>query len=86
MIAVQEQLEMFEAEKSALLNQALFAENSMASLASKYTQLLGHQNSKQKIHHLDKLKQDIFNLRKVIFSKSELFRLLVDTINSLYQC
>lgn len=83
---MQEQLEMFEAEKSALLNQALFAENSMASLASKYTQLLGHQNSKQKIHHLDKLKQDIFNLRKVIFSKSELFRLLVDTINSLYQC
>ena len=57
---------MFEAEKSALLNQALCAENSMASLASKYTQLLGHQNSKQKIHHLDKLKQDIFNLRKVI--------------------
>ena len=62
---LQEQLEMFEAEKSALLNQALCAENSMASLASKYTQLLGHQNSKQKIHHLDKLKQDIFNLRKV---------------------
>lgn len=65
-----EQLEMFEAEKSALLNQALFAENSMASLASKYTQLLGHQNSKQKIHHLDKLKQDIFNLRKELAEKN----------------
>jgi len=65
-----EQLEMFEAEKSALLNQALCAENSMASLASKYTQLLGHQNSKQKIHHLDKLKQDIFNLRKELAEKN----------------
>lgn len=59
-----EQLEMFEAEKNALYNQAQSAENTMASLASKYTQLLGHQNNKQKIHHLDKLKQDIFHLRK----------------------
>jgi len=65
-----DQLEMFEAEKSALLDQALFAENTMASLASKYTQLLGHQNSKQKIHHLDKLKQDIFNLRKELTEKN----------------
>ncbi len=55
---------MFEAEKNALYNQAQSAENTMASLASKYTQLLGHQNNKQKIHHLDKLKQDIFHLRK----------------------
>ena len=55
---------MFEAEKNALYNEKLSAENTMASLASKYAQLLGHQNNKQKIHHLDKLKQDIFNLRK----------------------
>ena len=61
---------MFEAEKKALLSQALFAENSMASLASKYTQLLGHQNSRQKIHHLEKLKQDIFNLRKELADKN----------------
>lgn len=66
----QDQLEMYEAEKKALLNQALFAENSMASLASKYTQLLGHQNSKQKIHHLEKLKQDIFYLRKELADKN----------------
>lgn len=65
-----EQLEMYETEKNALLNQALFAENSMVTLTSKYTQLLGHQNNKQKIHHLDKLKQDIFNLRKVNHSGS----------------
>ncbi|EFX71129.1 hypothetical protein DAPPUDRAFT_309226 [Daphnia pulex] len=65
-----DQLEMYEAEKKALLNQALFAENSMASLASKYTQLLGHQNSKQKIHHLEKLKQDIFYLRKELADKN----------------
>uniref|UniRef100_A0A0P6G4U3 Hyaluronan mediated motility receptor n=1 Tax=Daphnia magna TaxID=35525 RepID=A0A0P6G4U3_9CRUS len=65
-----DQLEMYEAEKKALLSQALFAESSMASLAAKYTQLLGHQNSKQKIHHLDKLKQDIFNLRKELAEKN----------------
>lgn len=56
---------MFEAEKKALLSQAQNAESTMAALAAKYTQLLGHTNSKQKIHHLDKLKQDIFQLRKV---------------------
>ncbi len=56
---------MYEAEKKALQSQAMTAESSMAALAAKYTQLLGHTNSKQKIHHLDKLKQDIFNLRKV---------------------
>ena len=56
---------MYEAEKNALLNQAHMAESTMASLATKYTQLLGHQNSRQKIHHLEKLKQDIFHLRKV---------------------
>ncbi len=61
---------MYEAEKKALLSQALFAENSMASLASKYAQLLGHQNSRQKIHHLEKLKQDIFNLRKELADKN----------------
>ena len=60
---------MFEAEKKALLSQALFAENSMASLASKYTQLLGHQNSRQKIHHLEKLKQDIFSATLMITEK-----------------
>ncbi|KAI9563651.1 hypothetical protein GHT06_011115 [Daphnia sinensis] len=65
-----DQLEMYEAEKKALLSQALFAESSMASLAAKYTQLLGHQNSKQKIHHLEKLKQDIFNLRKELAEKN----------------
>ena len=56
---------MYEAEKKALQSQAMTAESSMAALEAKYTQLLGHTNSKQKIHHLDKLKQDIFNLRKV---------------------
>ena len=56
---------MYEAEKNALLKQTHMAESTMASLATKYTQLLGHQNSRQKIHHLEKLKQDIFNLRKV---------------------
>lgn len=61
---------MYEAEKKALLSQAQNAESSMASLASKYTQLLGHQNSRQKIHHLEKLKQDIFNLRKELAEKN----------------
>lgn len=42
----------------------------MASLAAKYTQLLGHQNNKQKIHHLEKLKQDIFSLRKELAEKN----------------
>ena len=46
------ELEGSEAEKRALL--------------ANYTKLIGHQNTRQKINHLSKLKDDILELRKVI--------------------
>ena len=56
-------MELYEAKKED-------AESLMASWASRYAQLLGHQNGKQKIHHLEKLKEDIVNLRKELAEKN----------------
>lgn len=38
----------------------------MNKLASQYSSLLGHQNHKQKIHHVVKLKQDNVGLKTEI--------------------
>ena len=58
-----EQLENYECERNALVAQKKEAQGQVEDLASKYAQLLGHQNHKQKIHHLVKLKQDNLDLR-----------------------
>ena len=58
-----EQLENYEVERNALVAQKKEAQGQVEDLASKYAQLLGHQNHKQKIHHLVKLKQDNLDLR-----------------------
>jgi len=58
-----EQLENYEVERNALVAQKKEAQGQVEELSTKYAQLLGHQNHKQKIHHLVKLKQDNLDLR-----------------------
>merc|ERR1719357_1099391 len=61
-----EQLESFELEKNALLSRTEASQEEMNKLASQYSSLLGHQNHKQKIHHVVKLKQDNVGLKTEI--------------------
>lgn len=60
-----EQLEAFESERQALALRKEAAEGEVKELAERYAQVLGHQNHKQKIHHVVKLKEQILNLKKV---------------------
>lgn len=59
-----EQLEAFESERQALALQREAAEGEVKELAQRYAQVLGHQNHKQKIHHVVKLKEQILDLKK----------------------
>ena len=59
-----EQLESYELEKAALLNRNQEVQGEVKKLASQYGQLLGHQNHKQKIQHLVKLKQENVVMRE----------------------
>merc|ERR1719330_257902 len=61
-----EQLESYEMEKDALLTQKKEAQGQVQKLADRYTNLLGHQNHKQKIHHLVRLKQENLDMREEI--------------------
>jgi len=58
------QLDSFAAEKNFLLNRNNAAEAEVSDLSRKYAELLGHQNQKQKIRHVVKLKDEVMNLRK----------------------
>jgi len=58
------QLDSFAAEKNFLLNRNNAAEAEVSDLGRKYAELLGHQNQKQKIRHVVKLKDEVMNLRK----------------------
>ena len=53
-----EQLESFETERNALLAEKKEAQGQIKKLAMEYASLLGHQNHKQKINHLVRLKQE----------------------------
>ncbi|XP_066919701.1 hyaluronan-mediated motility receptor-like [Clytia hemisphaerica] len=57
------QLEQFEFEKQALLSENAFTQHEMNKLSEKYAQILGHQNNKQKIHHIRKLKEENLTLK-----------------------
>ncbi len=59
-----EQLEAYESEKSALLDQNKATVEDLKQLAAQHGKLLGHQNHKQKINHLVQLKTDNVNLRQ----------------------
>ncbi|KAB0374078.1 hypothetical protein FD755_014334 [Muntiacus reevesi] len=57
------QLDAFEAEKQALLNEHGAAQEQLNNLRDSYAKLLGHQNLKQKIKHVVKLKDENSNLK-----------------------
>ena len=59
-----EQLDSFEVEKAVLLEKNKEAEVEVKKLATQYGQLLGHQNHKQKIQHLVKLKEENIAMRE----------------------
>ncbi|XP_066833346.1 hyaluronan mediated motility receptor isoform X5 [Anser cygnoides] len=60
----QRQLDAFEAEKNALLNEHGAAQEELNKLSDAYAKLLGHQNQKQKIKHVMKLKEENTHLKQ----------------------
>ena len=64
-ILFQLQLDAFEAEKQALLNEHGAAQEQLNKLRDSYAKLLGHQNLKQKIKHVVKLKDENSQLKSV---------------------
>ncbi|NXU87866.1 HMMR protein, partial [Xiphorhynchus elegans] len=60
----QEQLDAFEAEKNALLQEHGAAWEEVNKLSDAYAKLLGHQNQKQKIKHVMKLKEENAHLKQ----------------------
>ncbi|XP_039631708.1 hyaluronan mediated motility receptor [Polypterus senegalus] len=62
----QQQLDAFEAERKALLNENGAAQEEMNKLSDAYAKLLGHQNQKQKIKHVVKLKEENLHLKQEI--------------------
>lgn len=62
---LQEQLNGFAAERDALLNESGANQEELNKLADAYAHLLGHQNQKQKIKHVMKLKDENVSLKQV---------------------
>ncbi|XP_058533624.1 hyaluronan mediated motility receptor isoform X2 [Ochotona princeps] len=62
----QEQLDAFEAEKQALLSEHGAAQEQLNKLRDSYAKLLGHQNLKQKIKHVVKLKDENSQLKSEV--------------------
>ncbi|XP_048399369.2 hyaluronan mediated motility receptor isoform X2 [Stegostoma tigrinum] len=60
----QEQLDSFEKEKNSLLNEHGATQEELNKLSEAYIKLLGHQNQKQKIKHVMKLKQENVELKQ----------------------
>ncbi|NWW57267.1 HMMR protein, partial [Ifrita kowaldi] len=60
----QQQLDAFEAEKNVLLEEHGAAQEELNRLSDAYAKLLGHQNMKQKIKHVMKLKEDNAHLKQ----------------------
>ncbi|NXN99557.1 HMMR protein, partial [Rhinopomastus cyanomelas] len=60
----QQQLDAFEAEKNMLLNEHGAAQEELNKLSDAYAKLLGHQNQKQKIKHVMKLKEENTHLKQ----------------------
>jgi len=59
----QSQLELYRAERRCLLEQSEGTRAELERLATQYSSLLGHQNKKQKIHHIMQLKQENLSLK-----------------------
>ncbi|XP_031654265.1 hyaluronan-mediated motility receptor-like [Oncorhynchus kisutch] len=60
----QEQLNGFAAERESLLNKNGANQEELTRLADAYARLLGHQNQKQKIRHVVKLKDENISLKQ----------------------
>ena len=65
LVCLQEQLNAFAAERGALLNENGANQEELNKLADAYARLLGHQNQKQKIKHITKLKDENISLKQV---------------------
>lgn len=61
----QEQLNAFAAERDTLLNEKGANQEELNKLSDAYARLLGHQNQKQKIKHVIKLKDENSALKQV---------------------
>ncbi|NWS65506.1 HMMR protein, partial [Crotophaga sulcirostris] len=86
----QQQLDAFEAEKNALLNEHGAAQEELNKLSDAYAKLLGHQNQKQKIKHVMKLKdentnlkQDVSKLRALLAKEKQTSRDLQGQLNTI---
>uniref|UniRef100_A0A672V1N0 Hyaluronan mediated motility receptor n=1 Tax=Strigops habroptila TaxID=2489341 RepID=A0A672V1N0_STRHB len=86
----QQQLDAFEAEKNALLNEHGAAQEELNKLSDAYAKLLGHQNQKQKIKHVMKLKeenahlkQDVSKLRALLAKEKQSNRHLQEQLHAI---
>lgn len=61
----QEQLNAFAAERNALLSENGANQEELNKLSDAYARLLGHQNQKQKIKHVMRLKDENTALKQV---------------------
>ncbi|OWF47070.1 hyaluronan mediated motility receptor-like [Mizuhopecten yessoensis] len=66
-----EQLDAFELEKQALTGRSKNAQAEVDKLSKEYAKLLGHQNQKQKIHHIIKIKEENNTLKKEVSALRE---------------
>jgi hyaluronan-mediated motility receptor len=57
-LSIPPQLDMYEEERTTLESQNAAKDSDLKNLAAQYGQALGHQNHKQKIKHLVKLKEE----------------------------
>lgn len=64
-LILKEQLDAYHSEKLSLLNTNRSVLHDLDNLSRDYANLLGHQNQKQKIKHVLKLKDDNSALKKV---------------------
>jgi len=67
-------LDKYEFEKQALLNENQFTQSEMNKLSDKYAHLLGHQNNKQKIRHVQKLKEENYALKAEVMNLKSLVK------------
>ncbi|XP_029296746.1 LOW QUALITY PROTEIN: hyaluronan mediated motility receptor [Cottoperca gobio] len=75
----QEQLNAFAAERNAFLNENGANQDELNKLSNAYARLLGHQNQKQKIKHVMKLKDENFSLKvEVTKLRSQVNRQKID--------
>ncbi|XP_070595579.1 hyaluronan mediated motility receptor [Erythrolamprus reginae] len=86
----QQQLDAYEAERNALINEHGATQEELNKISDAYAKLLGHQNQKQKIKHVMKLKeentqlkQDLLKLRAQVAKEKQAREDLQDEINEI---